>query len=131
VDTRRNRVGDPQDFMEQLVNNIVEILENEPIDIHVNPTFIPEEISSRYDELWTPDRMDRVIKALVDNQVPLEINCRRRIPSPAYLKRAKEAGVKFTFGTNNGGIDDLGRMEYALLMVEECGLTRGDMWLPE
>ncbi|HEC43002.1 MAG TPA: DUF1080 domain-containing protein [Bacteroides sp.] len=124
-------VGDPQDFMEQLVENIVEILSNEPIDIHVNPTYLPDEISSRYDELWTPERMDRVIKALVDNQVPLEINCRRRIPSPAYLKRAKEAGVKFTLGTNNAGIDDLGRMEYALLMVEECGLTRGDMWLPE
>jgi len=123
-------VGDPQDFMEQLVDRIEKIL-TEPVDIYVNPTYLPPEINARYDELWTPERMDRVIKALVDNQVAFEINNRRRIPSPAFIKRAKDAGVKFTFGTNNGGVNDLGRMDYALEMITECGLTTADMWIPE
>ena len=123
-------VGDPQDFMEQLVDRIEKIL-TEPVDIYVNPTYLPTEINARYDELWTPERMDRVIKALVDNQVAFEINNRRRIPSPAFIKRAREAGVKFTFGTNNGGANDLGRMDYALEMITECGLTTADMWIPE
>ncbi|MCK4966334.1 DUF1080 domain-containing protein, partial [bacterium] len=60
-------IGDPEDFMEQLVDNIEIILNNEPVDIYVNPTFIPDEINHIYDELWTEKRMDRVIKALVDN----------------------------------------------------------------
>jgi len=124
-------VGDPQDFMDQLVDRTVGILENEPIDIFVNPTYLPEEINDRYDELWTEERMDRVITALVENQVALEINNRYMIPSPAFIKRAKEAGVKFTFGTNNGGKDDLGRMEYAIEMIEECGLTGNDIWMPD
>ncbi len=124
-------VGDPQDFMEQLVDRIEKILANEPIDIYVNPTYLPEEINDRYDELWTPERMDRVIEALVENQVAFEINNARRIPSPAFIKRAKEAGVKFTFGTNNGSASDLGRMDYALEMIGECGLTPADMWMPE
>jgi len=123
-------VGDPQDFMDQLVENIETILANEPIDIHVNPTFLPDEIDEMYDELWTPERMDRVIKALLDNQIALEINNARNIPSAAFIKRAKEAGVKFTFGTNNGGPDDLGRMDYSISMIRECGLTPQDMWLP-
>lgn len=123
-------VGDPQDFMEQLVDNIEKIL-TEPVDIYVNPTYLPPEIDARYDELWTPERMDRVIKALLDNQVAFEINNRRRIPSPIFIKRAKEAGVKFTFGTNNGGANDLGRMDYAIEMISECGLTPADMWMPE
>ena len=123
-------VGDPQDFMEQLVANIEEILDNEPVQIYVNPTYLPDEINERYDELWTEERMDRVIDALVRNQVALEINCRREIPSPTYIKRAKEAGVKFTFGTNNAGKDDLGRMEYALRMVQECDIKPGEIWLP-
>jgi hypothetical protein len=123
-------VGDPQEFMEQLVGHIEKIL-TEPIDIYVNPTYLPAGISDRYDELWTPERMDRVIKALVDNQVALEINNARRIPSPAFIKRAKEAGVKFTFGTNNGSASDLGRMDYAIEMVYACGLTPQDMWMPE
>ncbi len=123
-------IGDPQDFMEQLVDNIEIILNNEPVDIYVNPTFIPDEINHIYDELWTEKRMDRVIKALVDNNIALEINNRRRIPSPAYIKRAKAAGGKFTFGTNNGSADDLGKREYCIEMIEECGLTSKDMWVP-
>ena len=46
------------------------------------------------------------------------------------VKMAKDAGVKFTLGTNNGGANDLGRMDYALEMIAECGLTPQDMWMP-
>jgi histidinol phosphatase-like PHP family hydrolase len=124
-------VGEPQQFMDQLVARITGILENEPVDIYVNPTYLPDEISDRYNELWTVERMDRVIRALVDNHVALEINNRRMIPGPAFILRAKEAGVKFTFGTNNAGAEDLGRMDYAIRMIRECGLGPGDIWLPE
>lgn len=127
---QETEVGDPQDFMDQLVDHIVEIVTTEPIDIHVNPTFLPAEISDRYDELWTEERMDRVIDALLEGGVALEINNRYRIPSEAFIKRAKAAGVKFTFGTNNGGADDLGRMDYAIEMVDACGLEPSDMWIP-
>jgi hypothetical protein len=124
-------VGDPQNFMDQLVDRVEKILKNEPIDIYVNPTYLPDEINARYDELWTTVRVDRVIKALVENGVALEINARRQIPSAAFIKRAKAAGVKFTFGTNNGAADDLGRLEYCIKMVDECGLTPDDMWQPQ
>ena len=129
--TEETEVGDPQNFMDQLVDRIEKILNNEPVDIYVNPTYLPDEINPMYDQLWTPERMDRVIKALVDNDVALEINDRRKIPSATFIKRAKAGGVKFTFGTNNGGADDLGRLEYCIAMVEECGLTPADMWIPQ
>ena len=87
-------VGDPQNFMDQLVDRIVKILINEPIDIYVNPTYLPAQIQDRYDELWTEERMDLVIAALVESGVAFEINNRNRIPSAAFICRAKEAGVK-------------------------------------
>jgi hypothetical protein len=123
-------IGDPQDFMDQLVDNIVKVVTTEPIDIHVNPTYLPAEIAGQYDALWTDERIDRVVNALAEGGVALEINNRFRIPSAKIIKKAKEAGVKFTFGTNNGGADDLGRMEYGIDMVYECGLTPQDMWFP-
>jgi len=123
-------VGDPQDFMEQLVDNIVKVVSTEPIDIHVNPTYLPAQIADQYDALWTDARIDRVVKALAESGVALEINNRFKIPSAKIIKKAKEAGVKFTFGTNNGGARDLGRMEYGIDMVYECGLTSQDMWFP-
>lgn len=123
-------VGDPQDFMDQLVDQTVKIVTGEPINILVNPTYLPEEIADRYDELWTNERIGKVVTALAESGVALEINNRYRIPSAAFIRLARDAGVKFTIGTNNGGADDLGRMEYAVEMIEECGLTPGDFWLP-
>ena len=70
-------------------------------------------------------------KHLAENNVALEINAKLKLPSPEFIKRAKASGVKFTFGTNNGGADDLGRLEYCIDMVTECGLTSQDMWIPE
>jgi histidinol phosphatase-like PHP family hydrolase len=123
-------VENEQQFMDMLVGKIESVLSQEPVDIHVNPTFLPPSIADKYDELWTEKRMDRVIKVLVENDVALEINSRYKIPSLKFIKRAKEAGVKFTFGTNNGGSDDLGRLEYSLMIVKEAGIVPEDIFLP-
>lgn len=122
-------VEDADSFMNYYVNQIVEILNNESIDIYVNPTFLPEIIRERYDELWTEDRMQKVIDALTGNDVALEINARYKIPSAEFIKKAKEHGVKFTLGTNNGA-DDLGYLEYSLQIIEKCGLEPDDFWKP-
>ncbi len=122
------QIDDKQDFMDMYVEKIVSVL-NEPIDIYVNPTFLPALIADEYDALWTPERMDKVIGAAVKNDVAIEINARYRIPSMAFIKRAKEAGAKFSFGTNNGG-RELGHLEYCRRMARECGLTIKDMFSP-
>lgn len=123
-------VDDKQQFMEMLVGKIVTILNNEPINIYVNPTFLPEVIAGEYDKLWTRERMEKVIRAAVANHVAIEINSRYRIPSPTFIKLAKKMGCKFTFGTNNPGAE-LGTCEYARAMVNECGLTKDDMFVPD
>lgn len=123
-------VEDEQDFMDMLVGKIEAVMANEPVDIFVNPSFLPAKIEADYDRLWTPERMDRVINVLKNNDVALEINARYKIPSMAFLKRAKEAGVKFTFGTNNTTNTDLGRLEYCLKAINELGLTADDIFLP-
>jgi hypothetical protein len=46
----------PQNFKgikSRLVEKAVGILETEPIDIYVNPTFLPAAIAPMYDSLWT------------------------------------------------------------------------------
>ena len=46
-------IPDKQAFMELLVRTIVNILNDEPIDIYVNPTYLPDVLAAEYDELWT------------------------------------------------------------------------------
>ena len=43
---------------------------------------------------------------------------------------AKEAGAKFTIGTNNGGADDLGDWSYPLEMQQALELGWEDMFVP-
>jgi hypothetical protein len=123
-------IDDPQDFMDMYVEKILAILETEPIDIYVNATFLPEVIRPDYDKLWTPRRMDRVIQAARKNNIAIEINTRYRIPSIPFIRRAKEAGVKFSFGTNNAQKNDLGIPDYCLTAASICGLTKKDMFTP-
>jgi len=121
-------VGDPQDFMEQLVSQIESVV-TEPVAIYVNPTYLPEAIADQYDELWTPERIDRVVKALKNNDVALEINSRLRLPGEAFISKAKEAGLKFAFGTNNTD-ENLGRSDYALEMIEKYAIGPEQIFLP-
>jgi hypothetical protein len=134
---RRNRIwmkdetwiDDEQAFMDYLVSTIVKIMSEEPIDIYVNSTFLPEQMADRYDMFWTEERMDKVIAAAVENNIAIEINNRYRIPSEKFIKRAKKAGVKFTVGTNNADEKFTGAA-YALEMIEKCKLTKEDFFEP-
>jgi hypothetical protein len=122
-------VDDKEDFMDQLVEKIVYVMEKEPIDIYVNSTFLPEVLQAEYDALWTEERMDQVINAAVANDVAIEINARYKIPSAKFIKRAKAAGVKFSMGTNNVA-NELGTLDYAIEMIDACGLEPGDFFKP-
>lgn len=134
---RRNRIWleeetwieNEENFMDYYVNIIVSILNNEPIDIYVNPTYLPAQMADRYNYIWNEERMNKVISAAKDNDVAIEINNRFRIPSVEFIRKARQAGVKFTIGTNN--IDkNFPRPEYALEIIRECDLTKNDFFIP-
>ena len=116
-------------YMEQIVDQTVKILTNEPADIFANATYIPDDMNPDYDKYWTAERVDRVLDVMEQNNIALEISARYKIPSFEVIKEAKKRGLKFTFGTNN--VDaNFGRLEYCFEAVEKCGLTVEDMWFP-
>jgi hypothetical protein len=134
---RRNRIwikeetwiDNEQEFMDYLVKTIVKILNEEPIQIYVNPTYLPEQMADRYDTFWTEERMEMVINAARKNNIAIEINNRYRIPSYEFLKRGKKAGVKFTVGTNNKDENFTGA-EYAREIITKLNLKQEDIYLP-
>lgn len=121
-------IEDEQQYMDLIVDKICDVLQ-EPVDIYVNPCFLPEPMNERYDEFWTEERMDRFVGELAKSGKALEINELYQIPNKAILMKAKAAGVKFTFGSNNV-TPDVSRLEYSLRMKKECGLTAEDMYKP-
>jgi len=121
-------IENEQQYMDLIVQKIVDVMQ-EPMDVYVNPNFLPDVMNDRYDEFWTDERMDKVIKAMVETNKILEINNRYEIPNKAFILKAKDAGLKFTFGTNNAD-GDFGKLDYCIRMKDECGLTAEDMYKP-
>ena len=118
-----------EQYMDRIVDETVKILSYEPADIFANATYIPDDMNLDYDKYWTDERVDKVLDVLQKHNIALEISARYKIPSLDIIRKAKERGIKFTFGTNN--VDaNFGRLEYSLEAVEKCGLTVEDMWFP-
>ena len=122
-------LGEPEEFMGLYIAHTLKVL-SEPINIWANPTYLPDELVERYDELWTDARMNRVINTAVKNNVAIEINSLYKIPNARFIKMAKAAGARFTFGTNQHG-QGIGEMGWSINMAEECGLTKEDFFIPK
>ncbi len=119
---------DEQDFMNRYVEHNVRVIA-QPIQVWANPTYLPASLQPRYDALWTEARMDRVIRAAVKNGVAIEINAHFQIPSARFIKRAKAAGARFSFGSNRH-VEGIGEIDYCLRTARECGLTSKDIYVP-
>lgn len=135
ADSRRwmNTAAIPSDrgsFVEALVDRTVERLGTEPIDIYSFPTYLPAEMKSDADTLWTASRKTKLIEALVKNNVAVELNSRDELPDVSFVEQAKEAGCKFAFGTGNETSAELKRCEYGLQMVKTCKLDWQNFYAP-
>lgn len=122
-------IDNEEQYMDMIVDRICSVLQ-EPVDVYVNPCFLPAPMDKRFDEFWTEARMNKFIDALAKSGKALEINELYNIPNKAILMKAKAAGVKFTFGSNNvtPNVSDL---SYSIRMMKECGLTADDMYKPK
>jgi hypothetical protein len=123
------QLGEPQEFMELYVAHNLKVLA-EPINIWANPTYLPDALKSRYDELWTNARMKSLIEAAIKNNVAIEINSTFKIPNAKFIKMAKAAGAHFTFGSNTHGLG-AGDITWSINMAKECGLTKDDFFIPK
>ena len=123
-------IENEQAYMDLIFDKICGVMQ-EPMDIYVNSCFLPDQMADRYDEFWTEERMNKVVEAIAKSGKALEINARYSIPNKATIQKAKAAGVKFTFGTNNADETDLGLLEYCIKMKNECGITANDMYKPK
>jgi histidinol phosphatase-like PHP family hydrolase len=127
--TEKVHIPDKQDFMERYVAHNVNVITAEPIDILASPTYLPKVLQDEFDALWTPERMRRIIDAAVRCRVAIEINAGARLPRIAFLRLAKEAGARFSFGSNIRG-PNVGKLDYSLEMAKELGLKPEDLFTP-
>ena len=122
-------MNDREAFMERYVDWYVEIMATQPIDVLANVSWLPAGMGEQWETFWTLARMQKVIEAALKYRVALEISSRYKLPKLPFLKLAKAAGAKFTFGSN-GRYPDMGKLDYCLLMGEQLELKATDMFQP-
>ena len=129
-------VDDEEEFMRRYMGFIEQVLTTEPIDIFAWPTFLPIPIARQYQELWTPQRVQRIISLCGDRtqgprarKIAIEINEVAHVPDESFILEAKRAGLKFTFGTDARN-QNAAHFYYCYRMAQKCGLTEADMFVP-
>jgi len=123
-------VDDKEAFMHRYLDFYLQILTTENIDVLAATAFLPRSLMADYDALWTEKRMQTLIDAAVKKKVALEITQYYQRPTARFVRMAKAAGAKFTFGTNSRTEPAVGTIPYCIKLAHECGLTAKDMWLP-
>ena len=125
----RVEMSNKQAFMDRFVDWHVQVMAKQPIDILANVSWLPAPLMADYDAYWTAKRMQTVIDAFVKYKVAMEISSSFKLPKLPLLKLAKEANVKFTFGSN-GRYPKMGLLDYSIATAKELKLAAGDMFTP-
>ena len=115
--------------MERYTAFHVKVMEAGPAHVLANPLFLPEQFQPEADALWTEERMQRIVRAAVKRKMALEINSRFHLPGLKFLKMAKAAGAKFSFGSNILG-DGVGDVRWSCDMARQLGLTARHLFQP-
>ena len=122
-------IGEPRAFMDRYADWYVDIISKQPVDILANVSWLPGSMAADYDEFWTETRVRKVADMAVKHRVAIEISSSFKLPKLSFLKVAKAAGVKFTFGSN-GRYPNMGKLDYSIEMAKQLGLTASDMFVP-
>jgi len=124
-------VDDPEKFMETYMAHNLEVINNpEPLNIFGWPLFLPVCIARDYYTLWTEKRMQTLIDALKKRNLAVEINDMAHTPHEKFILMAKEAGLKFTFGSDSRN-QIAGRLDYCKHIAKKCNLKREDFFVPK
>jgi histidinol phosphatase-like PHP family hydrolase len=116
-------------FMDRFVDWHMEIMAAEPFDILANTSWLPDELADKYDVYWSERRIQKVLDVAVRYGIAIEISSSYKLPKIGFLKQARAAGLKFSFGSN-GRYPNMGKLDYCLAVARELRLTSTDMFIP-
>ena len=123
----------PHELVEVMVANLCDLVANMPIEIIAHSTFMPSALLRIDDDVhawWTEELEDRFVEAVVRHRVALEISNRYRLPHDRLLRKALEAGARFSLGSDGHRASQIARIDWAVETARRVGIGRADMFVP-
>jgi histidinol phosphatase-like PHP family hydrolase len=124
----------PQELMDAMVDELCRMVRTMPIHIAAHSTLTPPALygmENDVDAWWTEPREERYVAALAESGVALEISNRYRLPHDRLLRRALDAGVRFSLGSDGHGVEQVARLEWAAATARRVGITDAHMFVAE
>ncbi len=117
-------------YLAYIIQSMEKTFSTQRVDILGHATVLPP-----YDELHGTNFLlqweDAVIELCRKHDVALEISGLWRAPGADMLRRAHEAGLKFSMGSDCHDRLQIGNLLYVEQMIEELGLTQEDFFVPK
>ncbi|HEX6925714.1 MAG TPA: PHP domain-containing protein [Longimicrobiaceae bacterium] len=123
----------PQELMEHMVANLCDLVRTMPIEIVAHSTFMPAALLDLEGDVhawWTEEREDRFVEAVVRSSVAIEISSRYRLPHDRLLRKALEAGARFSLGSDGHRASQVANLDWALQTARRVGIGEREMFVP-
>ncbi|MDI6740697.1 MAG: PHP domain-containing protein [Candidatus Edwardsbacteria bacterium] len=99
-------------------------------DILAHPGLLPVNLRPRHGESFDTRWDERLIGLALECGFALEISSRWQLPPASTVRRARQAGVKISFGSDAHRPEQVCRLDHCLAVARECGLRDGDLFRP-
>ena len=121
---------DPQRYMDAHVDNLERFAAEMPVDILAHPTLLPMALrKTPLEELWTEPREARAVAALARAGIAFEISNRYR-PHERFVRRAVDAGVRISLGSDGHTLEQVGRIAWSHEMAARLGVADDELYDP-
>jgi histidinol phosphatase-like PHP family hydrolase len=121
---------DPQRYMDAHVDNLERFADEMPVDILAHPTLLPMALrKTPLEELWTEPREERAVIALARAGIAFEISNRYR-PHERFVRRAVDAGVRISLGSDGHTAEQVGRIAWPHEMAARLGVADDQLYDP-
>jgi histidinol phosphatase-like PHP family hydrolase len=123
----------PQELMELMVQNLCDLVRTMPIEIVAHPTFMPGAflvIEPDVHAWWTDEREDRFVEAVIESGVAVEISNRYRLPHDSLLRKAHQAGARFSLGSDGHTAQQVARLEWSVETARRIGIRDDEIFTP-
>jgi histidinol phosphatase-like PHP family hydrolase len=124
---------EPGRLVEIMVANLCDLVRTMPIEIVAHATLLPPALLrlDGAEAWWTPEHEDRFIDAVIESDVAIEISNRYRLPHDRLLRKAREAGARFSLGSDGHTEQQIAQLGWAVAAAKRAGIGAADMFFPQ
>lgn len=121
----------PALYMEAQVSSLEALAGEMPVDILAHPTLVPPPLRAiDPHELWSVAHEERAVEALRAAGVAFEISARYP-PHERLVRRAADAGVRLSLGSDGHSRDQVANVATPLAMARRLGVPDDALYDPE